>query len=306
MPDNERTEFDISPAQFIKTYLKEIVAQNLENSLFMIDGSPIFSEPLVGFADGDDPLFYQYKEKIIGPFHFTPRELLEKYLPYSGGSTYTDTKKISVICWALPINEKTRQSNAPRETWPSIKWAHTRYYGEQFNDNIRQLVVALLTRLGYLAVAPILSPLWKWLHNYPGGPVSRWSERHALYAAGMGTFGLSDGFITEKGMAMRCGSVVVNLDLPVTPRPYTNHTDNCPFFKDKSCGVCINRCPAGAITENGHNRHICAIYMRDHIGHVKERYNVEIAGCGLCQTNVPCESGIPASAPGYRKIRSRP
>jgi epoxyqueuosine reductase len=306
MPGDERTEFEKNPAQFIKAYLTEIVAQDPQNRLFMVDNSPIFYEPLIGFADGDDPLFYEYKEKIIGPFHFTPRELLEKYVPYSSGSTHTDTKKISVICWALPINERTRKTNASKETWPSIRWAHTRYYGEQFNDCIRQQVVSLLTRLGYLAIAPILSPLWKWLHNFPGGPVSKWSERHALYAAGLGTFGLSDGFITEKGMAMRCGSVVVNLDLPPTPRIYTSHTDNCPFFTDKSCGVCIDRCPAGAITQKGHNRRICQVYLRDHIAHIKQRYGVEIAGCGLCQTNVPCESSIPSNAPGYCKIQTSP
>jgi len=35
------------------------------------------------------------------------------------------------------------------------------------------------------------------------------------YAAGHGTFSLSDGFITERGIAHRCGSVVTDLPLPV-------------------------------------------------------------------------------------------
>ena len=144
--------------------------------------------------------------------------------------------------------------------------------------------------------------MWIGLVNYPGGQVSNWSERHALYVCGLGTFGLSDGFITERGKAMRCGSVVVNKQLPVSIRRYNTHTDNCPFFFDRSCAVCIDRCPAGAITIEGHNRYLCQTYMRDHIGHIRERFGVEIAGCGLCQTGVPCEASIPSNAPGSQKL----
>ncbi len=42
----------------------------------MIDDSPIFEAPLVAFADGDDPLFYEYKDRIIGPLHMIPREII--------------------------------------------------------------------------------------------------------------------------------------------------------------------------------------------------------------------------------------
>lgn len=298
MIEVEPGKFNEDPVRFITAFIESVVAESPENRLFMIDDSPIFEAPSVGFADGDDPLFYEYKEKIIGPFHMTPREVLEKSLPLSIGGNLTDTREISVICWALPVSQRTRVSNAVRDVWPSLRWAHTRYYGEQFNDGLRREVVSLLTRLGYLAVAPVLSPAWTWLTSYPGGPVSKWSERHALYVAGMGTFGLSDGFITPRGKAIRCGSVVVNLRLPTTPRPYKTHTDNCPFYTDKSCGVCIDRCPAGAITIRGHNRGLCHSYMRDHIGHIKARYAVDPAGCGQCQAGVPCEFTIPSNAPG--------
>ena len=39
---------------------------------------------------------------------------------------------------------------------------------------------------------------------------SKWSERHAAYACGLGTFGLSKGLITEKGMAGRFASIIVS------------------------------------------------------------------------------------------------
>jgi epoxyqueuosine reductase QueG len=39
---------------------------------------------------------------------------------------------------------------------------------------------------------------------------SNWSERHAAYTAGLGTFGLCDGLITPLGKAMRVGEGVRN------------------------------------------------------------------------------------------------
>jgi epoxyqueuosine reductase QueG len=302
MDQEQLTNFNEDPTGFIKAYLENLVAQSPENRLYMIDDRPIFEAPLVGFADGDDPLFSEYKERIIGPFHMTPREVLQRSLSSAGDVALGETGGISVICWALPFTKRTKASNATKEVWPSLRWAHSRYYGEQFNELLRRELVSMLTRLGHFAVAPILSPAWSWLHKYPGGPVSKWSERHALYAAGLGTFGLCDGFITPKGKAMRCGTVVVNTPLPATKRPYETHTDNCTFYTDGSCGHCIDRCPAGAITKKGHSRSTCIGYMREQIGHIKARYNADPSGCGLCQTRVPCSSRIPAAARGSQLV----
>ena len=131
-----------------------------------------------------------------------------------------------------------------------------------------------------------------------GGPFvfsSTWSERHAAYAAGLGTFGLCDGLITPLGKAIRVGSVVARISMPATPRPYTDHHTYCLFYSDGSCGECIDRCPAGAVSEQGHDKLRC----REHLNHTRpyvlEQYGFEGYGCGLCQTGVPCESKIPTS-----------
>ena len=68
------------------------------------DGSRYFGAPLVGFASAKDRLFGKYKE-IIGPFHWTPDEVLE----HEYGSA--DCTARTVICWVLPITEETRLSN---------------------------------------------------------------------------------------------------------------------------------------------------------------------------------------------------
>ena len=150
----------------------------------------------------------------------------------------------------------------------------------------------------YLAVAPILQPYFKLMSNEKG-LYSNWSERHSAYAASHGTFSLSDGFITERGIAHRCGSVVTDLPLSASPRIYDSPFSNCLFYVDGSCRACIDRCPAGAITEQGHDKMKCMSYLRG-IGYLPmpEAYNDEtsVAGCGLCQTNVPCEYRIPVRA----------
>jgi len=58
------------------------------------------------------------------------------------------------------------------------------------------------------------------LVNLSDGLASNWSQRHIAYAAGLGTFSLSDGFITPKGIAMRCGSVVCDAALSPTLQVY--------------------------------------------------------------------------------------
>ena len=283
--------FNQDPALFIEKHIKSFVRDNPENRLTHIDGSPIWDEPLVGFARGDDPLFQEYKT-VIGDFHLTPREVMEKTLAARPGSPKPGDS-LSVICWVLPSTDKTRRSNRKQNKGPSREWTHTYKHGEVFNSMVRAEVVRLLQELGYPAVAPFAADFFQRLY-LANGPASNWSERHACYAAGLGTFSLTDAFITPRGMAMRCGSVVTTLGLPPTTRQYAHHYANCPFYVDGSCGACIQRCPAQAITEKGHDKLKCEAYLHKISAELQPVYQVTTGvGCGLCQTGVPCESRIP-------------
>jgi epoxyqueuosine reductase QueG len=248
--------------------------------------SPYFDEPLVGYASLHDPLFADYRE-IIGDYHLTPRAFLESaFGPGSG-------KEGTVICWILPITEETRKSNRTGSLMPSREWAYTRTHGEAFNNKLRKHLVDFLSSAGHRARAPLLSHLWRTVET-PSGLSSTWSERHAAYAAGLGTFSLSRGFITERGIAHRCGSVITTLVLAATPRRYLHYAENCLFCRDGRCGACIGRCPTGAITRYGHDKERCRVYgYGTVVREVGEIYGVSAPGCGLCQTGVPCESGIP-------------
>lgn len=242
-------------------------------------GLTYFSEPFVGYAAWDDPLFQEYKD-IIGDFHLTPREVFADTLGDSGTTTGT------VICWILPISERARISNRIQEQRPGREWALTRYFGEEFNCELRRHMVQYLTSLGYQAVAPTLSEGFKVFSDTSVGIASNWSERHAAYAAGLGTFSMNDGFITEAGIALRLGSVITDLKLLPTLRKKQDYRANC-----LGCNACIPRCPVGAITTSGHNKVKCRNYLFcEEAVHLAEQYGGQkTSGCGLCQTRVPCE-----------------
>ena len=275
------------PEKFIEKAIVKFVRESPANRR-KVDGGNYWDRPLVGFTSGQDPLFKQYK-KIIGKFHFTPEEIFD----LSFGKR-KHPRELSVISWVLPTSEDIRRSNRKEVQFPSLLWAHTRDFGEQFNVKLRDHLVSLLKKKGYKAVAPMNSPHWKRLRSRRVGIASRWSERHAAYACGLGAFGLSDGLITAKGKAMRVGSVVTDLPLKPSGKVYPHHRANCLFYFNKSCKACAARCPAGAITAKGHDKDKCFEYSYAVVGPAKrDEYGVKITGCGLCQVKVPCEFEIP-------------
>jgi len=251
------------------------------------DGSgPYFDTPLIGFASATDPQFSSYK-KIIGDFHLTPPEL---FAGTFGGQLLAGT----VICWVLPITEAVRRSNRAENEYPSRQWSQTRNFGEGVNGDLRRHLVDWLQAQGHRAVAPQLSGLWKEFPETPKGRASSWSERHAAFAAGLGTFSLNDALITAKGIAHRCGSIITDLVIAPSERVDKGYAWNCLYHREGSCGACIGRCPVGAISFSGHDKERCCEYVYKTLpAAVAEKYGVTATGCGLCQTRVPCESGIP-------------
>jgi epoxyqueuosine reductase len=272
--------------QAIREAIRDFVLSSPDNR-FPDSERPYFDAPLIGFAATDDPLFADYK-RIIGAFHLTPGEVLQQ--AYGCGEEEAKT----VICWVLPINEKTRKSNRPATEIPSRDWALTRAQGEHFNTLLRMQVTNLIYSIGAKVVAPLLTGLWRPIMDPRVGMASTWSERHAAYAAGLGTFSLNDGFISERGIAHRCGSVVTDLALPPSPKPYADPWHNCLYHRDGSCGLCVKRCPVGAISLDGHDKVKCQAYVYGELRQTAgQRYNIMETGCGLCQTAVPCEGKIP-------------
>jgi epoxyqueuosine reductase QueG len=259
-----------------------------ENDLAMEHAERAWDVPRLGFANGADPIWGRYKD-VVGPFHWTPEEIFTRTFPEESVSP----ERLTVIVWILPQTEATKRDQRTRSLYPAERWARSRIFGERFNHRLRRHVARRLTEAGYPAVAPMETPQWEVRDSEAYVYASTWSERHAAYAAGLGTFGLCDGLITPKGKAVRVGSVVARLEVPASPRPYTDHHAYCLFYAQGTCGDCIDKCPVSALSDAGHDKRRCRAHLDRTRTYVQEHYGFEGYGCGLCQIGVPCESGIP-------------
>ena len=224
------------------------------------------------------------KEGVIHPEYLAPPEWL------SCAKT--------VISFFLPFTAEVRKSNRNRTDASyepdipqrcSAEWLHARIEGQIFLDKITNYIQSILENESFETVCPTTSGKLRMITPY----ISTWSERHAAYTAGLGTFGLSKGLITKKGMAGRFGSVITNAEFDADIRPYSKPFEYCTM-----CGACMMKCSAGAIDKAkgcaiGKDQLICAPYVSGsklppHGPNRQVRY-----GCGKCQCGVPCESGIP-------------
>jgi len=275
-----------------KSWIEKIIrdfcaspANSLENGT----GEPAWGTPQVAYACGDDPLFAQVKSDI-GSFYWTPQEAFRIAYP----DAEIDPSELAVICYILPQTEKTCLDQRAATEVPAERWARSRFYGEEFNCALRLHLGDQLTRAGYPAVAPERLPDFDYRQSERFGLASNWSERHTAWIAGLGTFGLSDGLITRVGKAVRFGSVVVKMKLEATPRSYVGHQDWCLWYAKGTCGVCVQRCPAEAITAEGHDKAKCFDYIRNvTTPYVRDNYGTGATPCGLCQVKIPCEVRVP-------------
>ena len=281
----EKQELINSLAHFVNTSPANLISA--EDAIRPdLTGMKMFDAPLVGFAAADDSLFTaEYKKPgVIHPEYRTPDE----WLP--GAAT--------VISFFLPLTERVKASNRGRYDDPyaeglelraSPEWLHARIEGQDFVDLVTAYVQTLLEESGFQTVCPTTSGKLRMITPY----ISTWSERHAAYAAGLGTFGLSKGLITEKGMAGRFGSVITSAVFAPDVRPYSSPFEYCTM-----CGACMRKCPAGAIDKSrgcalGKDQNICGPYVGGNKLPPHGPRQVVRYGCGKCQTGVPCESGIP-------------
>ena len=263
------------PAAWVEKVIRDFI-NSPENTLKNRENERAWAEPLVGFSSGDDPLYEAYKEHV-GPFHFTPAELFGQTFPQA------DFKagELTVISWVLPQMEKTKADDRRETHYPSESWVRARIFGEEVNVKLRHHVVEVLKEARIEAVSPMLSPLWSRKDSERFVFASNWSERHAAHAGGLGTFGLCDGLITPRGKAMRLGSAIARIKIPATPRPYRSHREYCLFFSKGICGKCIQRCPADAVSEKGHDKLKCKSYLDMTAKYVPEHFGFVGYGCGF-------------------------
>lgn len=295
----------------LDAWLRRAIGRALDegqgNRLADFGGLRIFDPPLVGIADGDDRIFDIFRE-VVAPGHFLPREILERERPGA-----RECARVRVVAWALPFREEIRRSNRTSE-WPSALYSVARNNGGAWNRGLAGRLLEDLRKEGFSAVAPMLADTYD-VFRLPGAVFgSTWSERHVAYAAGLGTFGLNGFLITPLGAMVRLGSLVTDAPLDVGPDRPADYRAACLADGGRDCGLCLGRCPAGALSTAGLGQQAC--YERRNeirarsLGVYVERYRMTPAeivksgkrtpgislGCALCASGVPCEDRDPFGA----------
>jgi len=278
--------------------LKQLIQftfDNLEENNFSTlaaPESPMWEAPLIGVAAGNDP-YFDFLKQHIGDFHWTPAEAFA--LKYKS-DPHVDPAKLRVVSMAFPQTAETKRTQLAETVCPSKNWLVSRGEWEPLLKTFSSRLLSKLASQGIRSVSIDLQPEFSVVKTGPLGIASRWSHRHYAYAAGLGTFGLSDGLITEKGKAVRFTSLIIEAPLEITRRTYSDPYDWCLYHQDGSCGKCIDRCPCSAISFQGHDKDACLDY-EDYFesnlwpeGLERKDY---IIGCGLCQVGIPCQDKRP-------------
>lgn len=259
-------------------------------STLNMPGNKMWDRPLIGVAAGDDP-YYEFLKEHIGAFHWNPKEVFQ--LKYNDTVSDRDLRVVSMV---FPQMEVTKESQSKEKNGPSREWIVSRGEWEPLMKEFSGKLVKRLDDAGIRSVSIDLQPEFSTASSEQLGIASKWSHRHSAYLAGLGTFGLSDGLITERGKAVRITSLVIEAPLEPSVRPYETYHEWCLFYRNGSCGVCIKRCPVNAITAEGHDKNACDAYEEV----FAKKYWPEdvvrgdyILGCGLCQTGTPCQNRRP-------------
>ena len=260
-------------------------------------GGRIFSAPLIGVSRGDDPIFQKFKE-VVAPRHLTPAEMwIASGLPEEADLA-SRLRILSIVC---PYTERIREESMVATEIPAEIYCIGRNYANPFKIDVMRKTVEYFQEQGFRATAGVLSDAFS---IYPGF-YSTWSERHIAFAAGLGTFSLHEGLITEAGCNVRLCSVITDAPLEVTPRRSDDPRANCLFYAKGTCKKCVERCPIGAITEKGHDKVKCrrlgtkierimnkrlGPILKPHYRRIDGQYFKQIppVGCAFCQFGVPC------------------
>ncbi len=234
-------------------------------------GMRMYERPLVGVSSAQDEMYEKYiHPDIVG----------ENYMP---PSQWLDGAR-SVISIFNPFTQHIKDSNAGGDM-PSYEWLHGRIEGEAYVVAAAQALAESLRSKGAQAMVPGADERFT-VYTQPKF-YSNWSERHAAYIAGLGTFSLNRAVITQKGIAGRFCSVITDIELTTDERKYAGLYDNCSL-----CGACRRACPADTINKHGKAHMPCYTFIEK----VKAQHPPWY-GCGKCQCGMPCESGIPPQNP---------
>lgn len=237
-------------------------------------GRRLYESPLLAVGDANDPMWEGLRRpEAVSELFRVPRE----WMPEAR----------TVVSYFAPFTDFVVEGNMQDPVEVGNGWLYARIEGQAFLHQVNHFIENWFKEHRAKALSPYASPDFKYVFE-PGtsvdvkdpeiGFTSNWSERHVAFVCGLGTFGLQKALITERGVCGRFGSVITDVDFPVTKRKYTEIYEYCLM-----CRACT-RCPAKAINiTTGKSHHICASYFDT----LRDKYSPRF-GCGKCYVNVPC------------------
>lgn len=241
----------------------------------------IWKDPIVGFADVWHPYVRRLRE-IVHERHQMPEEVIPE--------------ASIVIVYFVPFAEWITISNKERGL-ASSEWAQSYEETNAMFSRLNEHITDFIHKLGYKAAVAPESKVF-----YRDEVISRWSFRHFAYAAGIGTFGLNNMLITDKGCAGRLSTVVTDLDIKGGE---PKKEEACLYKRNGSCGLCVMKCPAEALTAEGFDRNRCfeqclknaSVYNDFGSSYTSgPEDNIRGSGsevCGKCIAGLPCTYKTP-------------
>lgn len=230
-----------------------------------------WGEPIVGFADAE-VVGSELPKLVTG--HGVPCDLMED--------------ASVVIAYFVPFLRDLAETNRA-EGLASKEWALAYEETNEMLGKINQHLIEKLREKGYKAAIHPESVRFD-----KDNLISYWSHRHIAYYAGLGTFGINNMLITEKGCCGRYSTVITNLDVePDVPRS----EELCKYKENGTCGICMKKCPKGALTPEGFDRNKCyekclenaAVYTEFGNSYTEEGETpVGSEVCGKCVAGMPC------------------
>lgn len=248
----------------MKTLITNKIIEYVKNYPTRKNVKNIWKEPIVGFSDANGSYIRSLKT-IVSPEHKLPGDFMEN--------------PNIVISYYIPFTEELAAQNINVEgNMAAQEWSDAYNLTNTMIADISRYVADLLTDMGYRAVPPAGVVFDRELI------LSNWSQRHIAYAAGLGTFGINNMLISEKGCCGRYGSIIA--DIPVEADQILEE-ERCLYKKNGSCKKCVQNCFSGALTTDGFNRKKC--YEICMINDAKTGADV----CGKCDIDIPCAFKIP-------------
>ncbi len=190
----------------------------------------LWREPLISFCNAERT---EILPKIVSN-HLTAEEILPKAR--------------SVVVYFIPFTKRVVESNVEGEK-PSKLWALAYVKTNELIELVNDYVSKKLENLGFRCAK--VEPT----HNFDEVTLkSYWSHKHVAYLAGLGTFGVHTMLITEKGCCGRLGSLITTAEF------------ECGEIEEELCMCerclkCVERCPVGALKENGLDKRKCYEYL---------------------------------------------